>query len=255
LAIKQHTYFISDLHLDESRPGVLLFFQRFLNAIEASANALYILGDFFEAWIGDDAAAPWQIEIAERLERLGQSGCDIFLMHGNRDFLLGDDFAKRCGGTLLPDPFVTDIYGRKVVLLHGDSLCTDDVRYQKFRSLTRDQAWQRTVLARPVEDRLKLAAQLRTMSQADNSTKAQDIMDVNAAAVAGCFDTNDCDVMIHGHTHRPALHATPGDGATPRLRYVLGDWHEHMHYIRANEDGIRLLRLSPDHLAKWAGDF
>ncbi|GAA3951750.1 UDP-2,3-diacylglucosamine diphosphatase [Allohahella marinimesophila] len=252
--MKHSTYFISDLHLDETRPGVLQFFHRFLDAIESSAGALYILGDFFEAWIGDDAAAPWQNEIADRLKRLSQSGCDIFLMHGNRDFLLGDDFAQRCGGKLLPDPWVTDIHGRRVVLLHGDSLCTDDHRYQKFRSLTRDQAWQQTVLARPVEDRLKLAQQLRTMSQADNSTKAQDIMDVNALAVAGCFDASDCHLMIHGHTHRPALHATPAAASKLRLRYVLGDWHEHMHYIRANDEGIRLLRLSPDHLAKPAND-
>src|SRR5690606_14710498 len=119
------TYFISDLHLDESRPDVRLFFHRFLDSIEPSARALYILGDFFEAWIGDDAAASWQNEIADRLAQLGKSGCAIFLMHGNRDFLLGDDFARRCGGTLLPDPWVTEIHQRKVVLLHGDSLCTD----------------------------------------------------------------------------------------------------------------------------------
>ena len=247
--MKQSTYFISDLHLDESKPGVLIFFQRFLEAIESRASALYILGDFFEAWIGDDAAAPWQNEVAEKLKRLSGSGCEINLMHGNRDFLLGNDFAERCGGKLLSDPCMIDLYGRQVVLMHGDSLCTDDRRYQKFRTFTRDAAWQQTVLARPVEDRLKLAEQLRTMSQADNATKAKDIMDVNAAAVTECFETQACDLMIHGHTHRPALHATPGPSSSPRLRYVLGDWHEHMYYIRADADAIRLLRLSPDHLA------
>ncbi len=172
------TLFISDLHLEESRPDITEAFLGFLDGTASGVDQLYILGDFFEAWIGDDERTPLQEQIAAALRRLIDSGTGIFLMHGNRDFLIGEDFCERAGATLLDDPTVIDLHGTPTLLLHGDSLCTADVEYQKFRANMRNPQWQQMILQRPLEDRQQMARQLREISMAKNQGKEEFFMDV-----------------------------------------------------------------------------
>ncbi|GAB3271862.1 UDP-2,3-diacylglucosamine diphosphatase [Parahaliea aestuarii] len=224
------TWFISDLHLDPARPAVTRAFGDFLQA-HRDADALYILGDFFEAWIGDDDDAPLGQEVAALLADYSAAGPDLYLMQGNRDFLLGEDFARRAGATLIPDPTTIDLYGRPVLLMHGDSLCTGDPEYQQFRALARSPEWQADILARPLAERRALAAQLRNMSSEANSNKAEDIMDVTPEEVDKALTAQGVDCLIHGHTHRPARHRhTAGE------RWVLGDWHASAVVLKASSD-------------------
>ncbi|MFO1390552.1 UDP-2,3-diacylglucosamine diphosphatase [Cellvibrio sp.] len=219
------TFFISDLHLHESRPQITRAFFQFLQTQAKGAEKLFILGDFFDAWIGDDDDAPLNSEVAAELKKLSDTGTSIFLMHGNRDFLLGEKFAEQAGAQIIPEYTTIDLYGEPTLLLHGDSLCTDDAQYIAFRQQVRSPQWQQQVLSQPLAARRALAAQMREKSQAMNSLKAEDIMDVNQAEVINAMKNASVKRMIHGHTHRPAIHTLDIDGK-PAERLVLGDWHD-----------------------------
>jgi UDP-2,3-diacylglucosamine hydrolase len=233
------TLFISDLHLHESRPGVTGAFYSFLQTQAKNAEALYILGDFFDAWIGDDDDAPLGQEVAEQLRALSAQGTKIYLMHGNRDFLLGHQFAQATGASLIPEGTIIDLYGCSTLLLHGDDLCTGDTEYLAFRAQVRSPEWQQHILAQPLEARRALAAELREKSQSMNSLKAQDIMDVTPQEVVRVMQEARVTRLIHGHTHRPARHALTVDGRAAE-RIVLGDWHDKGWCLKANAENLEL---------------
>jgi UDP-2,3-diacylglucosamine hydrolase len=197
-----------------------------------NAHTLYILGDFFEAWIGDDEHTPLQEQVAGALKQVSSNGTALYLMHGNRDFLLGQDYCQRVGATLLDDPTVIDLYGTPTLLMHGDSLCTADVEYQKFRANMRNPKTQQMLLARPLKDRQLMARQLREMSMAKNKGKSQAIMDVTAEEVVRVMEQHQVQQLIHGHTHRPARHPLQANGQ-PAERIVLGDWDTHVWWLEA----------------------
>lgn len=224
------TLFISDLHLEESRPDITNAFLGFLERKARGVETLYILGDFFEAWIGDDERTPFQEQVARALQALSDAGTAIFLMHGNRDFLIGQEFCDRIGATLLDDPTVVDLYGTPTLLMHGDSLCTADVEYQKFRANMRNPQWQQMILQRPLEDRQLMARQLREISMAKNQGKEELIMDVTPEEVVRVMEEHGVQRLIHGHTHRPAEHGLEANGQ-PAKRIVLGDWHENVWWL------------------------
>ena len=238
------TLFISDLHLEESRPDITEAFLGFLNGTASGVDQLYILGDFFEAWIGDDERTPLQEQIAAALRKLRDSGTDIFLMHGNRDFLIGEDFCKRAGATLLDDPTVIDLHGTPTLLMHGDSLCTADVEYQKFRANMRNPQWQQMILQRPLEDRQQMARQLREISMAKNQGKEEFIMDVTPEEVVKDMEAHGVQRMIHGHTHRPAVHELIANGL-PAKRIVLGDWDKNVWWLEADPGKEPELKKQP----------
>ncbi|PAV26781.1 UDP-2,3-diacylglucosamine diphosphatase [Tamilnaduibacter salinus] len=229
------TLFISDLHLEESRRDITDAFLRFLRDHAPGADQLFILGDFFEAWIGDDERTPLQEEVAEALKAVTAGGTRLYLMHGNRDFLIGEDFCQRVGGELLDDPTVIDLHGTPTLLMHGDSLCTADVEYQKFRKTMRDPQWQTMFLKRPLADRQLVARQLRDMSMAKNQGKKEAIMDVTPEDVVASMEQHGVQRLIHGHTHRPAIHELTANDEEAR-RYVLGDWDESVWWIEAIDD-------------------
>ena len=239
------TLFISDLHLDAERPPITDLFGRFIDGEARRADALYILGDLFEAWVGDDDPSPVGGFVADKLRGLADAGVPVFFIRGNRDFLLGDAFARRAGMTILHDPAVVMLYGKPTVLMHGDTLCTDDVAYQAFRAQTRDPAWQRQFLAQPLTARLAFAQQAREASQAHQSglkeRGAMDaITDVSASTVEATFARFGIDTLIHGHTHRPAIHALAHVGGK---RIVLGDWYEQGSVLRVDAVGATLSSL------------
>jgi UDP-2,3-diacylglucosamine hydrolase len=214
--------FISDLHLQESHPRTAEAFFRFLAEHAARADALYLLGDIFEYWAGDDdLGTPFHQRIVSALRELADSGVAVYWMAGNRDFLAGQDFARAAGLSLLPDPSVITIGGQTIALVHGDAQCTDDLKYMAFRTQVRDPAWQQQFLAMPLEQRKAIIAGLREGSRQAQGEKSYEIMDVTADAVAALHEATGADTIIHGHTHRPALHQDPQTG---RRRYVLPDW-------------------------------
>jgi len=219
------TLFISDLHLDESRPQIVDLFLRFLRAEARSATSLYILGDLFESWIGDDDDGPLSAVIAEGLHGLSRSGVRIYFMHGNRDFLLGAEYAARAGMSLLSDPTIIELGGERTLLMHGDTLCTDDVEYQKFRMMVRDPRWQQQFLAQTLSERRAFAEQARGESRRHTAMKTAEIMDVNQHAVIAAMRSHGVHRLIHGHTHRPAMHRLDIGGKAAE-RIVLGDWYE-----------------------------
>ena len=232
--------FISDLHLHETRPQVTRAFFHFLQNQAINSEKLYILGDFFDSRVGDDDDSPLNIEVANALKKLSDSGTQIFLMHGNRDFLLGEKFAAQAGAQILAEYALIDLYGQPTLLVHGDSLCTDDTEYMAFRQQVRSPLWQQQILAQPLAARRILAAQLREKSQAMNSLKAEDIMDVNQAEVVRVMQSAGVKCLIHGHTHRPARHVFDINGETAE-RIVLGDWHDKGWAIYADEQKIELI--------------
>lgn len=238
------TLFISDLHLEESRPDITGAFLAFLEQKAAGAEQLYILGDFFEAWIGDDERTPLQEKVAAALRKVRDGGTEIFLMHGNRDFLIGEDFCDRAGATLLEDPCVIDLYGTPTLLMHGDSLCTADEEYQKFRANMRNPQWQKMILQRPLKDRQQMARQLREISMAKNQGKEEFIMDVTPEEVVRELEAYGVQRMIHGHTHRPAEHALTANGQ-PAKRIVLGDWAENVWWLEVTPGASPLLDKHP----------
>lgn len=216
------TYLISDLHLGDSHPDITELFLDFLAGPARSASSLYILGDLFEVWIGDDAPGALGIRVADAIRDLSEQGVAVCFMVGNRDFLLGDHYCRRAGMQRIVEP--CSMPGREWLLMHGDSLCTDDIAYQKFRRRVREAEWQRRTLSRPVWIRRSLARLARTLSRLSNRSKSAEVMDVNNEAVADCFRHHGVRHLIHGHTHRPAIHALEVDGRVCH-RIVLGDWH------------------------------
>lgn len=230
------TYFISDLHLEESRPDIIGAFFLFLEGIQHDAKALYILGDFFESWIGDDENTALQVNVKQNLKALSDQGCEIFFMHGNRDFLVGNVFAQETGTTLLEDPCLIDLAGEKTLLMHGDSLCTGDIGYMKFRATIRNPAFLAPFLKRSIEERKITAQQLRAMSQANNQNKSNEIMDVTPEEVIRELEDHQVQNMIHGHTHRPMIHKIEANGKAAK-RIVLGDWDKEVWYLKIDQHG------------------
>lgn len=216
------TYFISDLHLSAEVPHIYEAFKEFLTRLQAGDD-LYILGDFFDAWIGDDEDDPFALEVKETLRQLTLREVAGYMLPGNRDFLLGEVFCKETGFTLLPEEHVITLNGERVLLMHGDSLCTDDTEYMKFRQMVRNPAWQAQVLALPLAQRRAMAAQLRQQSKSLNAMKAEEIMDVNQKEVEARMDYWGVKKLIHGHTHRPKKHIFEISSSIAE-RWVLGDW-------------------------------
>ena len=240
------TLFISDLHLDGARPDITAQFLAFLEREARSARALYILGDLFEAWIGDDDPDPDKLRVIQGLRAVADAGVRSFLIHGNRDFLIGKRFCRETGIELLTDGTVIDLYGRRVLLMHGDLLCTDDHAYQRLRRIVRNPLVQFVMRRLSLRQRQKLAERMRAGSKehiASMDIAAPQIMDVNQDEVRRTLARFRVDCMIHGHTHRPAVHELQVDGK-PALRIVLGDWYEQGSVLRWNERGFELATLS-----------
>ena len=221
---------ISDLHLQENRPELTKAFKQFLVSHAADVDSLYILGDLFEAWIGDDYENDFIAEVKFELKRYTSLGKKIYLMHGNRDFLLGYKFCDEIGGLLLDDPTTIKINDFKVILMHGDSLCIDDLDYQSFRTVVRDQTWKNDFLEKEISERIELAQSLREVSKVENKDKAYEIMDVNLMAVNEIFQKFKNNILIHGHTHRPKIHQEKYG-----TRYVLGDWEKEYYFLKINK--------------------
>ena len=237
------TLFISDLHIDAARPAINAQFLQFLETEAKGAEALYILGDLFESWIGDDAPDSAQAAAIRGLRRLTDSGVPCFVMHGNRDFLLSRQFCDSSGAQLLPDPLIVTLYGEPVLVMHGDALCTDDRAYQRLRATVRDADWQRQFLALSIDSRQALAGAARAGSQAHTAAMEHAITDVNAESVATAFRAAGISTLLHGHTHRPAIHALEVD-RRPCTRIVLGDWYDQGSVLRWDQDGPELQSLS-----------
>lgn len=240
------SWFIADLHLDASRPGATRWLLDLLGQIEGRADALYILGDFFEYWVGDDALETTHVAIfqpvVEGLRQVSDSGVKLYFQHGNRDFLVGESFAEATGCTLLPEQHLIDLYGTQTLLLHGDTLCTDDVEYQQVRKLFRNPQWQQQFLALPLDERIRQAEAMRAQSRMRMRMqgKAEAILDVNQQAVEAVLRQAGVSRLIHGHTHRPAVHDFVLDGKSVQ-RVVLGDWHEHKgSFLRVDADNMML---------------
>jgi UDP-2,3-diacylglucosamine hydrolase len=241
------TLFISDLHLDPSRPAVTRAFLDLLEGDAKQADALYILGDFFEAWIGDDDDAELNQQVSQALKVLTDGGVPCYLMHGNRDFLIGEQFPQQSGCQLISDPTVVDLYGKSVLLMHGDSLCTGDQEYIAFRQQVRSPQWQQAVLSRSLEERRIMAQQLRAQSKDSNSNKAEDIMDVTPEEVVQALETANTDLLIHGHTHRPAIHELQTASGEAK-RVVLGDWLDFgwvLEYQADNQYQLKKFTIQP----------
>lgn len=232
------TLFISDLHLSEDTEAIEQGLYRFLKR-EADTGRLFLLGDIFEAWIGDDDTSDLALRFAEAMTHVAARGTEIFFTRGNRDFLLGSDYLKRFGGKLLDDIAVISVCGEPTVIMHGDLLCSDDTDYLQFRALVHNSDWQRDVLSKPLAERRALAKQLRTMSSEASSNKAEDILDVNAITVAETMGQHGVERLIHGHTHRPARHTlSVGE------RIVLGDWSDTGWCLRERDETLSLEQFS-----------
>lgn len=230
--------FISDLHLEAERPDITRAFLHFLSTRARKAQALYILGDFFEAWIGDDGMDEFQHSIARALRELSDHGTRVYLMHGNRDFLIGQAFCREAGCTLLRDPSLIDLDGEKILLMHGDSLCTLDAAYMKLRRWLRNPLSLFILRNLPLATRHKLARKLRKESRAQTRMKASEIVDVTPAEVEKIMRGKGVRILIHGHTHRPAVHELEIDGR-PARRIVLGDWDSQGWALEADEQGLQ----------------
>ena len=241
------TLFISDLHLDAQRPHITELFCQFLQDEARGAEALYILGDLFEAWVGDDDPSEAGARTADALRAVVDAGTPVFFIRGNRDFLLGDAYARRAGMRVLPDPTVVMLHGRPTLLMHGDTLCTDDIAYQQFRAQSRDPVWRAQFLAQPLAARQAFADQARAASKAHpaglRDAGAMDaITDVAPATVEATLRRFGIDTLVHGHTHRPAVHGLHVDGRACQ-RIVLGDWHEQGSVLRVTAEGAALSAL------------
>jgi len=234
------TLFIADLHLQTEEPAITAGFLRFLRGEAKSADALYILGDLFEAWIGDDDPNPLHHDIAAAIKALVDSGVPCYFIHGNRDFLLGKRYARESGMTLLPEEQVLDLYGRKVLIMHGDTLCTDDTGYQAFRAKVHTPWIQTLFLALPLFIRNRIAAKMRAGSKAANSSKSMTIMDVNPHAVIDVMEKHRVQWLIHGHTHRPDVHSLTTNGE-PAHRVVLGAWHSEGSMVKVTPESVELI--------------
>ena len=230
-------FFISDLHLEQNKPHLTKAFENFINSKVNSHDELFILGDFFEQWIGDDNEDNFIKGIKNILKLKTTEGLKIYFMHGNRDFLIGDKFCKDVGAKLLKDPFIFNLNGKKIMLMHGDSLCTDDKDYQEFRNLVRNKDWQKDFLSKDLKERKEVAKSLREISSLENKTKDEAIMDVNQDEVLRIIENHSLDVLIHGHTHRPYIHDENG---VPRM--VLGDWGDFLWFIESSKGDLNLVK-------------
>ena len=243
------TLLISDLHLQDSRPDLTRALMGFLDEYRGRCSQLFILGDLFEAWIGDDDPSALADEVAVALADFASTGAKIAVMHGNRDFLLGEAYAARCGARLMGEAEVIISGSRPILLMHGDSLCTDDVDYQEFRSLVRQPAWQADFLGQPLAARHAFAAQARAQSREATSFKATEIMDVNQVAVQQVLVKHGVCDLLHGHTHRPSVHefafeGLPGEGEQPATRTVLGDWDTSAWFAQIHSGEISLINYN-----------
>jgi len=246
------TLFISDLHLCGARPVITELFLDFLRQRASQTRALYILGDLFEYWIGDEAAAQPEFRpVIGALHTLAQSGTAVWVMHGNRDFLMGEAFAKASGCRLLDDPTCIDLYGTPTLLTHGDTLCTDDTEYMAFRAVVRTASWQKEFLAKSMQERDAIVRSYREISKSSTANKKPEIMDANQKAVEAIMHAHGVHRMIHGHTHRPREHRFDLDGRSAQ-RMVLGDWYEQGSVLECNAQGWKLenLPLKPNHAGR-----
>ncbi len=238
-----NSLFISDLHLAPERPRIINLFTRFVDEIAVKADTLYILGDFLEYWIGDDDKAEGLEPVFTALAKLHEAGVKVKFMHGNRDFLIGRKMAERHHFEIIGDPVVEQLNNAPVLLMHGDLLCTDDVDYQKFRLKTRNRTLQRLFLLLPLFMRERIARSLRNTSEKATAMKADEIMDVNQQAVIDTMREYGVSLLIHGHTHRPAIHEISVDGLSAR-RIVLGDWYKDGNYLEFSDNTPRLVQFS-----------
>lgn len=234
------TLFIADLHLCTEEPAITAGFLRFLAGEARQADALYILGDLFEAWIGDDDPLPLHRQIAAAIKAVVDAGVPCFFIHGNRDFLLGKRFARKSGMILLPQEKVLTLYGRRILIMHGDTLCTDDHGYQAFRAKVHQRWLQTLFLALPLFIRKRVAAKMRAGSKAANSSKSLAIMDVNQDAVVAGMEKHQVQWLIHGHTHRPDVHTLTANGQ-PAFRVVLGAWHSEGSMVKVTPTDVKLI--------------
>ena len=240
------TYFISDLHLERIESPITNIFTAFLDDLNQN-DSLYILGDLFESWIGDDNVSELSQYISDRLLMLSERNISVAIMHGNRDFLIGEDFCKASSIELINDPRIIEIDTKKVMLTHGDELCTDDKEYQAFRSVVRNPLWQKDFLNFPISKREKIAGEAKDASKDSKENKAMEIMDVNTDAVLKAFNDQNIEIMIHGHTHRPNIHKVSNEGKN-LTRYVLGDWSKNSAIIlKWNEAKVELMDLAQSH--------
>lgn len=236
------TYFIADLHLAEDRPDITACFLLFLKDKAQQADALYILGDLFEYWIGDDNNTPLALSVSQALKTLSDSGTKLYFIQGNRDFLLGKKYSFQAGMTLLSDVEKITLYEQDFIIMHGDTLCTKDVAYQKFRLKSRSWWWQFIIKSLPLCVRRKIAKNYRKKSANETAMKSQDIMDVTQNEVENTLRTHACETLIHGHTHRPNVHTfTLGNKTAKRI--VLGDWYEQGSYLEVSKEGACLKNM------------
>jgi len=238
------TFFVSDIHLSAARPAIVDDFVKFLEYLAPQANTLYILGDCFDLYLGDDDDTEPHPRIIAALKALTRTQTTVNIVRGNHDFLMGKDFEIRTGTKVLNDLTVLDLYGTATLIMHGDTLCTDDVEYQAFRRYSRDPNNQRTFLALPLQTRRAQAQQLRATSQDRTRLKADEIMDVNANAVTEIMQTHKVSQLIHGHTHRPGVHDVDLGGKTPGKRIVLADWYDSASVLIYDERGARRCNLN-----------
>ncbi|MGB1580759.1 MAG: UDP-2,3-diacylglucosamine diphosphatase [Nevskiales bacterium] len=238
-------HFISDLHLSDEKPGISRLFIDYLSGPARSADSLYMLGDIFEYWIGDDASMPQYEAECTALRSLSVSGVKVYFMHGNRDFLVGNEFALATGIHILQDPCTIDLYGEKTLITHGDFLCTDDIKHQEFRAFALNPDNQKQILSLPIAQRDKIAQGIRLLSKSNNAHEPADIIDVNQQAIVNCLREHAVQQMIHGHTHRPNTHTFDVDGQAAQ-RVVLSDWHEHEGFVYiCDEQAANTLKLAP----------
>jgi len=241
-----YTLFISDLHLEDKRPEATGQLVEFLRGAARQADALYILGDLFEFWIGDDVRTETSQQVAAEISDLKNYETPCYFLGGNRDFLLGEDYARQAGMELLPDASVVNFYGKPSLLLHGDTLCTDDVEYQAFRQQVRNPEFQKMFLAMSPEQRLVMAQNARDASKQHMGSVSTEIMDVNENAVIEAFEHHKVWQMIHGHTHRPSFHIHTLPDGWDATRLVLADWYHNGSYLQLDSEGFSMHRLTQD---------
>lgn len=239
---EQVTYFIADLHLAQNRPDITACFLTFIENEAIKAEKLYILGDLFEVWFGDDYQTDFSNTIATSLKKLSMSGTQIYFIHGNRDFILGKRYAEQAGMTLLPEKYLIDLYGEKTLIMHGDTLCTMDIDYQKFRKKSRTWWWLGFITNLPLWVRKRIAENYRKKSKAAQQYKSLDIMDVTPSEVVKDLVSYQCQLIIHGHTHRPNIHQLQANGKTAS-RIVLGDWYEQGAWLKVTKTEKTLLNI------------
>lgn len=233
------TLFISDLHLEADRPDIAEQFIKFLKTDALEADDLYILGDLFEAWVGDDDPNTHYAKIKMAIRKVVDKGIPVYFMHGNRDFMIGHQFANETGVEILPDPYPVTMYGQHTLLTHGDAMCTDDIQYQRVRQMVRNPEWQKTILAKPLKERLRIAAEARRQSLEQTINMNLNIMDVNQDEVIRVIREYKVDILVHGHTHRPDVH-TIDLGNRKAKRIVLGDWYTQGSVLRWDLRGPKL---------------